>query len=135
MIKRAIEIVKNEGILAFVKKSYMFVKIKISRMMLKAYHRLVIPYASWKIKKIKFRSVEELVDFSFNCFGGLIKPMQIKEEITELLKILSKRKPKVVLEIGTANGGTLFLFSRVVSDDATLISIDLPGGKIRWRIS
>jgi predicted O-methyltransferase YrrM len=65
--------------------------------------------------------------------------MQIKEEILELLRILEKRKTKVILEIGTANGGTLFLFTRVVSEDATIISIDLPGGKFgggnpNWKI-
>lgn len=53
---------------------------------------------------------------------------QITEEILELLKILAVRKPKVLLEIGTANGGTLFLFSRIASDDGVHISIDLPDG-------
>ncbi len=48
-------------------------------------------------------------------------------------------KPKVVLEIGTAYGGTLFLFSRVASKDATIVSIDLPGGRFGggyhvWRL-
>jgi predicted O-methyltransferase YrrM len=47
-------------------------------------------------------------------------------------------KPKVILEIGTASGGTLFLFSHVASDGATVISIDLPGGRFgggypAWR--
>lgn len=122
---RAIEITKNEGLPTLVKRTYDFVKFKLRR----TYRRLIIPYASWKIKKVKFNSIEELVDFSFNWLNGLIRPMQIREEIIELLKILSKRKPKVVLEIGTANGGTLFLFSRVVSEDAIIISVDLPGGK------
>ena len=71
--------------------------------------------------------------------GLLIKPMQIKEEISELLKILDKIKPKITLEIGTANGGTLFLFSQVATNDATILSIDLPGGKFGggypiWKI-
>jgi len=43
------------------------------------------------------------------------------------------------LEIGTANGGTLFLFTMVASSDARIISIDLPGGRFgggypEWRI-
>ena len=71
--------------------------------------------------------------------GLLIKPMQIKEEISELLKILDKIKPKITLEIGTANGGILFLFSQVATNDATILSIDLPGGKFgggypKWKI-
>src|SRR5262249_17966538 len=37
--------------------------------------------------------------------------------------------PQTVLEIGTNNGGTLLLFCRAAAPDATLISIDLPGGR------
>jgi cephalosporin hydroxylase len=55
--------------------------------------------------------------------------MQIKEEILELLKILEKFKPKTILEIGTFNGGTLFLFSRIADSNAIIVSVDLPGGK------
>ena len=35
-----------------------------------------------------------------------------------------------MLEIGTATGGTLFLFSRMSAKDAVIISIGLPEGKI-----
>jgi cephalosporin hydroxylase len=58
-----------------------------------------------------------------------ISPAQVKEEIMELLKILARHKPQTILEIGTAKGGTLFLFTRVASSDAGIISIDLPGGR------
>jgi len=55
------------------------------------------------------------------------------------MKILEKRRPKTVLEIGTANGGTLYLWTKVASPDAILISIDLPGGPFgggypKWKI-
>jgi cephalosporin hydroxylase len=39
-------------------------------------------------------------------------------EIKNLFLILDKFKPKVVLEIGTARGGTLFLFSNVAHEEA-----------------
>lgn len=35
----------------------------------------------------------------------------------------------MLMEIGTARGGTLFLWTRAASDDATIISLDLPGGE------
>ena len=57
----------------------------------------------------------------------LIGPWQIREEITALLKIIHELKPRRVLEIGTARGGTLFLFSHVAAPDAVLISVDLGG--------
>lgn len=53
---------------------------------------------------------------------------QIKSEILGLLDELSARPPKVILEIGTATGGTLFMFTQIAQDDATIISIDLPFG-------
>lgn len=139
LIRRAIEIAKDEGYLALIGRSCDFLKLKLIQRFGERCHRLMIPYASWKIKRVTFGSIEELLDFAFNCCCGLIKPIQIRDEIAELLDILSKRKPKVILEIGTANGGTLFLFSRVASEEATLISVDLPGGKFgggypEWKI-
>jgi len=99
----------------------------------------LLPYALFKVRTFNTKDLNELVEFAFDDLLGLIRPIQIKEEIQELLRILWEIKPKVVVEIGTANGGTLFLFSRVASDDAIIISIDLPGGKFGggyplWRI-
>jgi len=75
--------------------------------------------------------IEDYVNLTFTTSNSFpcIKPGQVKEEISDLLKILARRKPKSILEIGTAGGGTLFLFSRVSSPDAIIISIDLPGGQ------
>jgi len=66
--------------------------------------------------------------FSFQIFGVSIKPAQVEYEIAKLLEIVAELKPKVVLEIGTAGGGTLFLLTRVADPEAKIISIDLPGG-------
>jgi predicted O-methyltransferase YrrM len=52
----------------------------------------------------------------------------------ELLNILARRSPKYVLEIGTWDGGTLFLFAQIAAPDATVISVDLPEELARWRI-
>ena len=69
------------------------------------------------------------LSYNFNFNNHSIAPLQIKEEIHALLKILDDRKPKKLLEIGTAAGGTLFLLTRVSDPEATIISIDMPEGK------
>ena len=134
LIKKAIRIIQKEGVKIFFKKFQFYINPKLIFPLL--------PYTLIKIKTLKRKplDLEGLVNFSFYEMGGLlIKPMQIKEEISELLKILDKIKPKITLEIGTANGGTLFLFSQVATNDATILSIDLPGGKFgggysKWKI-
>ena len=66
--------------------------------------------------------------FNLRCRALGIAPQQIPEEIHQLAKIVAELDCKRMLEIGTAQGGTLYLFSRVVNPDAVLISVDLPGG-------
>ena len=42
--------------------------------------------------------------------------------------LLCQRKPKAVVEIGTKFGGTLAMWCAVADPEATIVSIDLPGG-------
>ena len=64
--------------------------------------------------------------FQFHHFGIRFPPTQISEEITAFLKLIAPRAPVTVLEIGTERGGTFFLFTRVATPDALLVSVDLP---------
>lgn len=68
------------------------------------------------------------IDFLFSKKAELIQPWQFKEELEKLAEQIEALKAKVIVEIGTANGGTLFMYTRLAQDDATIISIDLPGG-------
>lgn len=82
--------------------------------------------------------LKRLIDFAFEAYGGLIRPLQIRSEILQLLELLQLRTPERILEIGTSNGGTLFLLSRIASANACIISIDLPlgffgGGYPGWK--
>ncbi len=78
----------------------------------------------------KCSSIADFVNlaYSFRYKDISIEPIQIKDEFYALREILWKIRPKTLLEIGTANGGTLFLLSKIASDDGTIISVDLPGG-------
>ena len=55
-------------------------------------------------------------------------------EIGALSELARKTNPKVILEIGTSQGGTLYLFSRLVEPGGLVISIDKPGepGSVRY---
>jgi predicted O-methyltransferase YrrM len=62
------------------------------------------------------------VDLVFNEED--FRPLQVRGEITALLERVAVERPARVLEIGSALGGTAFLFARVASPDATLVLVD-----------
>jgi cephalosporin hydroxylase len=49
-------------------------------------------------------------------------------ELTQLIALLRGRKLNTVVEIGTDRGGTLYAWCLLAQPDATIVSIDLPGG-------
>lgn len=50
------------------------------------------------------------------------------------MKVVRELRPRYIIEIGTANGGTLFLFAKSAVTDAILVSIDLRNLKYRRRL-
>jgi len=85
------------------------------------------------------KGVSNLVDISFNfeyrprihrSWIIKMKPLQVKSEIIEFFRVVQKLNPETVVEIGTANGGTLFLFANV-TNPKRVVSIDLPYGSFR----
>ncbi|MGD0743610.1 MAG: class I SAM-dependent methyltransferase, partial [Verrucomicrobiota bacterium] len=73
-------------------------------------------------------SIEKLVDFTYSAAFGLIQPGQVRSEILQLAGLVQKHQPRTVVEIGTARGGTLFIWSKLAHPEAVIASIDLPGG-------
>jgi predicted O-methyltransferase YrrM len=72
--------------------------------------------------------VPGLVDFVIG--NHFFSASQVASELTALGEILAARRPERALEIGTARGGTLFFLTRLAAPQATIISVDLPGGKL-----
>lgn len=72
------------------------------------------------------RTLEETVAWA-GSFGGhgdfAVKMLQIPSEITRLAHAVAALKPKTILEIGTARGGTLLLWSSLASE--RVISCDV----------
>lgn len=69
-------------------------------------------------------------------FGGggyfRIKTLQIRSEITALAKAVEEIKPKIILEIGTARGGTLLIWSSIASQK--VISCDMQDMSIQGEL-
>ena len=82
------------------------------------------------LKKIKGQQFtpDEVMKLLFGKKLSLIRPWQYEEEFLNLLNQYNKLKPDYIMEIGTANGGTLFAHCKLASKNATIISVDLPGG-------
>jgi cephalosporin hydroxylase len=142
LIKKSTFILKNYGTKTFIKKLIRFPINKINILKQRKAEKKVKENQEEVIKMLKSFSsnnIEEVFNFSWNFYNGIIRPIQIKEEFIELLKIFKDLNPKYILEIGTANGGTLFCFCKLTQNDATIISIDLPegpfgGGYPEWKI-
>jgi predicted O-methyltransferase YrrM len=84
--------------------------------------------SEFKNSVILGKSIGDSFDFAQN-FRSLwfnIRPMQNKTEFTEFVSFLISRDTKLlnIMEIGTASGGTLFLFSQIAEPGGTVVSLD-----------
>ena len=87
-----------------------------------------------KLKKFhsKKHSTDEIIDHAIDFkTKGLyrIDSVQMREEILALAKAVQSINPKTILEIGTCNGGTFFIWANLASELA--ITCDLNKSKIR----
>lgn len=131
IIKKSIFILKNYGLKVFLIRAIKFPYNRFLFLKQRLYTKLAEKNPQKIINKLKLffsDDEEKIFKFTYKFYGGLIKPMQIKEEFLQCLKIFKEQKPKYVMEIGTASGGTLFSFCKLASEEAIIISIDLPGG-------
>lgn len=80
----------------------------------------------FEVEKTNSHPVEAA--FKFNGIGlyKSIRPVQIKSEISELCRIVADSKPKIICEIGSGVGGSLYLWSKILTTDSLIISVDLP---------
>jgi cephalosporin hydroxylase len=99
-------------------------------------HPLNARYAFKRLKEYHARplSLEEVVDWAMH-FGGSgymrVKTLQIPSEILRLAQAVQAIQPKIILEIGTASGGTALIWSylareRVITCDLQAMSYQTP---------
>jgi len=83
-----------------------------------------------RLKEIRHQfNAEDAVSFLMHRAAKEVRPWQIYSEIQGLARVIEEKKPKTVLEIGTADGGTLLLTSCLADPEALMISIDLQDGQ------
>lgn len=68
-------------------------------------------------------------EYSGRGFYEHIKAMQDDREFTALVRRIIDAQPRVIVEIGTRSGGTLFAWVRASRAAELVISIDLPDGR------
>jgi cephalosporin hydroxylase len=94
---------------------------------------IVVPFAIRALRRAAERAAgpSDLIDLAldFRLANIDIRAMQVRSEITALAAEVLQLKPRTVLEIGTARGGTLFLWAGLAAPDAMLVSVDLPFGE------
>jgi cephalosporin hydroxylase len=76
--------------------------------------------------------LSDILDTVLNHRPGVgkyeVRSMQLREEILALTEIVGEQNPETVMEIGTAHGGTFYIWSRLPSS-SKLLSLDLPDGE------
>ena len=111
--------------------------------MLRPLRPVLAPVAARRLGELadKASTIDELLDlvFSFESFGITVRPGQVRWEFSQLLEHVERIHPRRILEIGTANGGSLLPITRLSASDAHVISVDLHhgefgGGYPAWRI-
>ena len=107
---------------------------EISRLLRLPFHVLD---AHRRVRKLNARAhrLEEIVDLSLDLGSkGLLKvtARQIRSEILGLARAVEQIKPRTILEIGTARGGTLLIWAHLAS--ARVITCDLEQSPLRRRL-
>jgi len=86
----------------------------------------------------KERSLDDILRTAFNYAGYWgyrnILPEQIPAEMKQLAEDIEKLSPSTILEIGTSNGGTLYIWARHIKSCRTIISLDLPRGSTNTKM-
>ncbi|MFH1490274.1 MAG: class I SAM-dependent methyltransferase, partial [Pseudomonadota bacterium] len=82
-----------------------------------------------RLRKLETALVDPIgTAMTFRGFGlyRTIRPFQVLSEIKTLFEAVKEARPRIIGEVGSDMGGTLYLWSRILPPDGAFISIDLP---------
>jgi len=137
IIKVSINDIKNEGLQRFIKYHLLYLaRCRIDEIKDNVIFNLLKfdPTKKSKFISMQYKEIEKAFSEAnkFRLLIPSIRPAQLESEFIKFSKILRGKNVKNILEIGTANGGTLYLFSQLADKKAKIISVDLrhPSWKI-----
>lgn len=133
LYERGKYIIKREGLRQFCFKGLKFTHdvffIFVQRFPL--FDNLFYDISLKRLKRFmdKERNLSEIIETPYNYKGSgiyrTILPIQHKDEISNFVTSVNELSPKVVVEIGTAFGGTLYIISRYIKTLKKIVCIDL----------
>jgi cephalosporin hydroxylase len=103
--------------------------------------RLRLPFNRWYANRrlaqchAQARTLDDTVRWAMEFGGGgllRVKTLQVPFEILALARRVEALKPRVILEVGTARGGTLLIWSRLASE--AVISCDLQDMRVQEEL-
>jgi len=108
--------------------------------------RAVLDPLAWQLSRrelhglMKDTSINGIIEATDQYVGrgyyASIHAVQRRLEILALAELVQASHPKVIVEIGTCKGGTLYIWSRINPDAELIVSLDLPqerGGYLARR--
>ena len=101
--------------------------------------RTLLDPVAWHLSKpalhrcLTARDPESIVRAASACSGrgshAHFKLMQDEREFLDMVRVIDRLQPKVIVEIETRSGGTLFAWARASRAAEAVIGIDLPDGR------
>lgn len=131
--KTAIKVYRADGLRSLSKKSLDFLQEELSNFLI--FDRIFYGLSLRRLERLteEEEGLNDVIDtvFQYNGFGRYksIEAMQHKTEFRQILQEVSEKNPEVVMEIGTARGGTLYAWARYLGSVSKIISLDLPHGE------
>lgn len=96
--------------------------------------KIAFEYSKMRLKKLMNSvSIDDVLNsidlYKGRGFYDKIRLAQERNELRELCIRVVRKKPRVIAEIGTWNGGTFYVWNRISPQAKKIISIDLPDGQ------
>lgn len=129
-VTSALEILQQEGPIPLAQKTSLFLAQQTS-----AGRQILYNKSKEQIRERMDaeEGLEDILDTVLDVKPGYspyeVFTMQLRDEIKTLTNLVEKERPQSVLEIGTAKGGSFYIWSRHLDSVDRLISLDLPGGR------